>query len=136
MYYRPTQTPGRLISISYIQPPMHTSTKCSVQAALSRGGHILLALHQHLHLLAHLAQSRKHLLVAVDESKDLVLDPSLRAELLDERLQLAEIVSRHAREEMMYGLELQTPVDEVEPCWAIHVHSGAELSLGKRLCVT
>ena len=106
-----------------------------MQTALPRLGHVLLALDQHLHLLADLPQAGQHLSVAVDEPEDLVLNPRLRAELLDERLQLAEVVPRHSREEVVHGLELQTAVDEVEPGGAVDVHGGAELALGERLGV-
>ena len=34
----------------------------------------------------------------------------------------------------MHSLELQTAVQPIEPNGALHIHCGAELALGERLC--
>ena len=105
----------------------------SVEPALAGLSHVLLTRRHHLRLLRDFLQSAQHDAVASRETVDHVLDLRLGAELLHERLQPAEIVTRYAREEVVHGLELQAAVDEVEPLRAGDVHRCAELALRERL---
>ena len=41
-----------------------------------------------------------------------------------------------ARKQMVYGLELETTMEEIEPLRAIDIHGGTEHSLGKRFLRT
>ena len=106
-----------------------------MQPALASLGHVLLALHHDLELGADLVQPAQHLLVPVHELEDGVLDARVVAELPHQRLDLAQVMPRHAREEVVAGLELEAAVDEVEPGGAVDVHGGAELALGEGLGV-
>ena len=104
-----------------------------MKPALARLSHVLLTRRHHLRLLGDLLQSTQNDAVASRKPVDHVLDLRLGAELLHERLQPAEVVAGHAREEVVHGLELQAAVDEVEPLRAGDVHGGAELTLSERL---
>ena len=104
-----------------------------MQPTLPRLRHILLTFDQVPDLRAHLGQPPQHLCVAVHEPQQRVRDARLGAKLLDQRLQPAQVVSRHAREQVVHSLELQAAVDPVEPRRAVDVHGGAELALGEGL---
>ena len=105
----------------------------SVKPALARLSHVLLTRRHDLGLLRDLLQPAQHDAVAGRKAVDHVLDLRLGAEILHERLQLAQVVSGHAREEVVHGLELQAAVDEVEPLRAGDVHSCAKLALREGL---
>lgn len=94
---------------------------------------MLLARRHNLSLLSNLLQSAQHHAIARREAMDHVLDLCLGAELPHKLLQLAQIVARDAREEVVHGLELQAAVDEVEPLRAGDVHGRAELALREGL---
>lgn len=110
-----------------------TTTHLSMQPALPRLRHVLLTPDQVLDLHAHLVQPPQHLFVSVHEPQQRVRDPCLGAKLHDQRLQPAQVVPRHTREQVVHGLELKTAVDPVEPRRAVDVHRGAELALGEGL---
>lgn len=63
------------------------------------------------------------------------MDTGLLAELSDEDLELPQVVSRHAWEEMVHSLELQTTVEEVQPGGTVNVHSRTQLPLSKGLAI-
>ncbi len=102
-----------------------------MQPTLPRLSHMLLALHQHLHLPPNLPQPPQNILVSLDESQDLVLNPRLLAKLSYQHLQPPQIMPRHSRKQMMHGLELQAAMHEIEPGRARDVHGGAQLALGE-----
>jgi len=104
-----------------------------VEPALAGLSHVLLTRRHHLRLLSNFLQPAQHDAVASSKSMDHVLDLSLGAELLHERLQPAKVVARYTREQVVHGLELQAAVDEVEPLRAGDVHGCAELALRERL---
>lgn len=104
-----------------------------MQTALPRLSHVLLALDHHLQLVANLIQPPQHFLVPIREVQDRVLDPRLRAELLDQLLQPPEVMPRHTREQVVHRLELQPPVDEVQPRGAADIHGRPELALREGL---
>lgn len=104
-----------------------------MQPALPRLRHVLLTPDQVLDLHAHLVQPPQHLFVSVHEPQQRVRDPCLGAKLHDQRLQPAQVVPRHTREQVVHGLELEAAVEPVEPRRAVNVHGGAELALGKGL---
>ena len=64
-------------------------------------------------LLGYIAESADDLLVPIVECEDSVGNLGFTAELQDILLRLAEIVTWHARVEVMDSLELQTTVEEV-----------------------
>ena len=106
-----------------------------MQPTLPRLRHISLTFDQHLHLARHFAQTAQNLFIPVHKAEDLVLDARVLAELSDQHLQSPQVMPRHAREEMVHGLELQAAVDEVEPGGTGDVHGGAELLLREALRV-
>ena len=77
-----------------------------MQPALARRGHMLLALKQDLGLLCNLVQPTKHYLVAIIKTVDGIRDLRLLAKFLDKRLDLAQVMSRYAGEEVVHRLEL------------------------------
>lgn len=102
-----------------------------MQPALSSLSHVLLTLEHNVELITHVLEPAQDLLVAIGEVEDRVRDTRVVAELSDHELHLAEVVSRHAGEEVVHGLELETAVDKVEPGWAVDVHGCSELALGE-----
>lgn len=104
-----------------------------MQPALARLDHVLVAVDHHGDLLANGVEAAEHLLVALDEAEDGVGDARVLAKLLDQLLDLAQVVARHAREEVVDDLELQAAVDKVHPGGAVDVHGGSQLALGERL---
>lgn len=103
----------------------------SMQTALAGSSHILLAVDQMLNLVAHLLQPVQDLLVAILEAEKNIWDVRLGAELLDQGLDLAQVMSGYTGKEVVDGLELETAVDEVEPGGAVDIHGGAQLALGE-----
>lgn len=76
------------------------------------------------------------LLVAIIEREDGIGDTSIATELYDELLRATQVVARDPRVEMVNGLELQATVEEIQPCWAVDVHSGTEHLLREGLANT
>jgi len=108
----------------------------SVQSTLARLSHVFLAFDQHRHHLAQLLQPRKHNLVPFHKAIALVLDLRLFAELANQALRPAQIVSWYAGEQVMHGLELEAAVEPVKPGRTVDVHGSAKLALGKGLSGT
>lgn len=104
-----------------------------MQSTLARSSHMLLARSHDLGLLRDLLQLIEHNAISRRKPMNHILNLRLCTEISHELLQLAQIVSRHSREEMMYCLELQAAMDEVEPWRARYVHCCTELALRKRL---
>lgn len=98
--------------------------------------HVILAFHQNLDLFCDLLESAEHLLVSVCEVVDSVWDVGLLAEFLDKCLCLSQVVSRDSGEQVVYSLELQSTVDEVQPSGAVDIHGSSQLPLGERLGLT
>ena len=94
---------------------------------------MLLTRRHHLRLLSNLLQSAQHNAITRRKPVNHVLDLRLGAELLHESLQPAEVVARHAREQVVHGLELQAAMDEIEPLRTGDIHGSAELTLRKGL---
>jgi len=70
-------------------------------------------------------------MVSFDEPKDLVVNPSLLAEVPHKDRQLAQIVSGYTREQVVHCLELKSTMEEVQPLRTGHVHSSAQLALSE-----
>lgn len=102
-----------------------------MQSTLACLSHVLLTAGQDLDLLANLVQSTEDLAISIDESQNGVGDLRLLAELADHDLDLSEVVSGYAGEQMVDGLELEATVDEVQPGRAVNIHGGSELALGE-----
>ncbi len=77
-----------------------------MQPTGTRSRHVRLASSKHLRLVSHLLQLPQYHAIAVGKTMDLVLNLRILTELLNKALQAAEVVSRYARKEMVYGLEL------------------------------
>lgn len=103
----------------------------SVQSTLARRGHVFLALDKRVNHLTQLLQAREHDAISLNKAVAVVLDLGLLAELADQSLRPAQIVARHAREQVVHSLELEAAVEPVEPGRAVDVHGGAELALGE-----
>ena len=103
------------------------------EPTLPRESHVRLTSRQQPRLLRNLLQLPEHHPIPFRKPTAQVFDFRLCAESLDQRLQAAEIVPRHARKQMMHRLELQATVYEVQPCGAFNVHRSPQLLLRKRL---
>ena len=104
-----------------------------MQPTLPRSRHMRLTLrHQHS-LFSNLLQPTQHLYIPILEPENAILDPRLLAKLAHQRLRLPQIMPRHAREQVMHSLELQTPVNEIQPRGAVDIHGRAQLVLGETL---
>jgi len=104
-----------------------------MKSTLASLGHEFLTLDKRLHHFAHFFESAQNNLVALHKAITLVLDRCLVAELANKNLQSAQVVARHAREEVVDSLELKTSVQEIQPGGAVDIHGGAELALGEAL---
>lgn len=92
-------------------------------------GHAALTLGQDPCLIGDVSQVTNDFLIAFLEPIQRVRDVDFLAKLHDKLLASTQVVSRDAREQMVYRLELQAAVKEVEPLWAIDVHSGPQHAL-------
>jgi len=81
-----------------------------MQSGLARLGHVQLAIDESSNHLGDLLEPSKDDLVALHEPVALVPDLRLLAEGAHERLCLPEVVARHAGEEMVHSLELESTV--------------------------
>ena len=104
-----------------------------MKSTFSSLGHEFLTLDKSLHHLANLLKSAQNNLVALNKAIALVLDCCLVTELADQNLQSTQVVARHAREEMVDGLELKASVQEIQPGGAVDIHGSAQLTLGEAL---
>lgn len=96
-----------------------------MQPAVPSNRHVLLAIQQNLDLIAHIAQPPNNLAVSIYKPQNGIRHAGLRAKLLDHALDGSKVVPRHAREQVMDGLELQAAVDKVQPGRTIDVQRGA-----------
>ncbi len=67
-----------------------------------------------------------NLLVSVDEAVEGVRNAGLVAELLDIFLDAAKVVTRHAWEQVVDHLELESAVEKVQPRRAVDIHGGSK----------
>lgn len=81
---------------------------------------------QNADLFRDIAKSTNNFLVAVKKCENSIGDSRIATEFKDEFLRATQIVPGNTRVEMVDGLELQTTVEEVQPCRAIYVHGGTE----------
>lgn len=107
-----------------------------MQPADSGLGHILLALQHHVHLIRHIGQPPEDLAIPIRKSVDRILNTRLLAELTDQGLHSPQVVTRNLREQVVYSLELQASVDEVQPFRAVDVHGSSQLALRERLSIS
>lgn len=98
---------------------------------LNHGG---LTLCQDGRLSPNVRQSANDLFVTIDETVQRIGNVGFLAEGLDKLLGAPQVVSRHAREQVVNGLELETAVDKVEPLRTIDVHGRAQHALREGLC--
>ncbi len=90
-----------------------------------------------MHLVGDLFERGEDAAVTLCEAVLVVLQPPLFSEGDNEPVaQLAQVVARYAREEMVRDLHVQTAVDEVEPGRAVDVHRGSDLARRKALAQT
>lgn len=92
---------------------------------------MLLTLRHHPRLLRHFLQAIQNHAIPRLEPMNQILNLRLCAKLPHQHLQRAQIVPRHAREQMVYNLELQPAVHEIQPRRARNVHGRAQLALGE-----
>lgn len=76
-----------------------------------------------------MTQTPDDFFVPIHKGQDLVFDADVGAELSHQDLQIPQIVSRDAGEQVVDRLELQTAVEEIQPGGTVDVHGGAELVL-------
>lgn len=99
-------------------------------------GNRLPAFLENTELLCHITEPADDLLVTIVEGKEGIWNASVATELGDVLLSTAEIVARHARVEMVDGLELQTAMEKVKPSRAVDVHGSTQHLLSKRFVNT
>lgn len=104
-----------------------------MQSGLSSFSHVLLAINQHLNLLANFVQSPDDLAIAIRESQNRIRNTCIRTKLPNHDLRLAEVMARNSWKQVVNGLELQTTMDKVQPSRAINIEGCSQLSLGERL---
>ena len=95
-----------------------------------------LASSQNLSLSSNIPQTSNDFLVSIVEAIDSVGNTHIIAELLDKLLSSAQVVARHARIQVVDGLELKTTVEEVKPLRTVNIHGRAKHTLGERLVDT
>lgn len=100
-----------------------------MQSAFARCGHMFLTLDHQLQLSGHFAEFAQDVLVPRHKPQPLVLDTGFVAEPDYQLLQSSKVMTWYAREQMVYGLELQTPMNEIEPWRTFDVHCRTELML-------
>lgn len=88
---------------------------------------------QDTNLLRNVSESTNNLLITIKEREDSIWDTRVTTELKDKFLRATEVMPRDTRVEMVNSLELKTTVEEIQPCWAVHVHGSAEHFLGEGL---
>lgn len=77
-------------------------------------------------LLCDITETADNLFISIVERENRIWDTSVSAEFQNLLLGATQVVARHAWVQMVDGLELQTSMEEIEPCWAVDVHSGAK----------
>lgn len=93
---------------------------------------MFLTFRQHIQLLGDLFQPSQHHFIAIHKSENRVPNAYLFAKLSHKFLSTSEIVPRHSGEQVVNGLELQAPMNEVQPCRAIYIHCSTQLLLCER----
>ena len=99
-------------------------------------GNTLLASSQDLRLSSDIAETSNDFLVSIVEAIDGIGNTYIIAELLDQLLSSTQVVARHARIQVVDGLELKTTVEEVEPLGTVDIHGCAKHALRERLVDT
>jgi hypothetical protein len=94
---------------------------------------VFLASRKNLCLVRNVLEFPQDTVISFDKPKCLVLDARLLAEIPHKNGQLAQIVSRNTREQVVYRLEMETTMEEVQPFGTRYIHSSAQLSLSKDL---
>lgn len=82
-------------------------------------------------LFSNISQSTNDLLIPIIKPINRIRDPDLITKLLHQLLCLSQIMARHTRVQVVYRLELEAAVEEIEPLGARNVHGGAEHALGE-----
>ncbi|KAL7350588.1 hypothetical protein ACKS0A_03028 [Histoplasma ohiense] len=77
------------------------------------GNDAFLTLSQQPRLRRHFPQPPNNLLIPIQEGKNRIGDLNLSAKLHNKLLCLAQVMPRHAREQVMDGLELEAAVEEI-----------------------
>lgn len=95
-----------------------------------------LTLGQDFRLACNVTEATKDLLVAIYKAIQCVRDARVVAKLLHDLLCLSQVVPRHTRVKMVYSLELQSAVKEVQPLRAVNIHGCPKHALGKGFCHT
>lgn len=85
------------------------------------------------HLFRYFTQTADNLFVSIVEREDRVRDTSITTEFKNEFLCATKVMAGNARVEVVDGLELQASMEEIEPSWAVDIHSGAKHFLRERL---
>lgn len=104
-----------------------------MQSTCSRFRHVFLAFDHQLQLTGHFPQFAKNVFIPGHEAYSLILDTCILAESDHQLLQASEIVTGYAGEQVVDGLELQTPMDEIQPRRTFDIHGCSELMLGEAL---
>lgn len=100
-----------------------------MQPTFTRFGHMFLTLDHQLQLCSHFPELPEDVLVPRHKAESLVLDTCFVAEADYQLLQPSKIMTWDAGEQMVYGLELQAPMNEIEPWRTLDVHCCTELML-------
>ncbi len=90
------------------------------------------ALFQNSGLVGNIPQAPDDLFIPIYKCEDRIWDPHLLAELLDQPLGSAEVMSWNPGEKMVDSLELETTVEKVQPWGTVYVHGCAEHLLRER----
>lgn len=91
----------------------------------------LLTLLQDLRLSSNLPQSTNNLLIPIHKTAYRVWNLDVLTKLSNKMLRLAQTMARNPRKQVMNSLELQPPMEEIQPGWTIHIHSRAQHLLRK-----
>lgn len=102
-----------------------------MQPALASRSHILLTLDHHLDHIANLLQPVENHLVPLHKPIAVIRHTRLLTKLAHKLLPPPQIMPRHAGEQVVNSLELQTAVDPIQPRGAVDVHGCAHLALGE-----
>lgn len=83
----------------------------------------------HLCLLGDLIEVPQNVAIAISEPVYHVIDANILTKLLDQWLCSSKIVSWHSWEQVMDGLELQSPMEKIKPWRTIDIHCCPQHSL-------
>ena len=120
-----------LLGMSSCSPCLEIGPSLMAMKNISSLCNNFLAFREDRRLPPHFSKLANDLLVPINEAKQRIRYAKFSAELLDQLLCSAKVVSWHPREEMVNCLELQAAVKEVQPLWAVDIHGGPEHLLWK-----